>query len=128
MKLAEARAAQGLSMTALANQAEVSRTSIHRIEGGESLASPERASKIADALGVVIDDIEELMEGIKKYDEAHCPLCTQLREVIKAALDRRGINWKEACRQAGLSLLTITVLAGIRVRGGTIPCRMPYRS
>jgi transcriptional regulator with XRE-family HTH domain len=67
--LRELRRAKGLSIIAVAGPARVSPTSIGLAERGRLLLSEEQARRVADALGVRVEDIEELaaaaVEGIR---------------------------------------------------------------
>ena len=103
MKLAEARAAQGLTMTYLAEKAGVSLTSIHRIEKGKSSTSPERASWIADALGTVVDDIEELKTAMMRDGNAGDPCdcgCGGVKEPLSTPTSMKR-DIKLPCRNCG---------------------------
>jgi len=67
MKLKELRLLKGLSQEALANEAEVDRQVINRIERGKYKTHPHPATwrKIAGALGITsLEDIDEAQTAI----------------------------------------------------------------
>jgi len=65
--LREARRAKGLSIIAVAGPARVSPTSVGLAERGRLLLSEEQARRIADALGVRVEDIDELAKAVATH-------------------------------------------------------------
>jgi transcriptional regulator with XRE-family HTH domain len=68
--LAEARKEEGLSMETLAEQAEVDRTYVSRLEGGERQPTVAVAAALAHALGLSLSDLLARAERIVEGDDA----------------------------------------------------------
>jgi transcriptional regulator with XRE-family HTH domain len=66
MKLSEARARKLLSLRALAAKSGVSESNIYRLERGDWLPSLRTARKLADALEMAPEDIDEIRAAIEK--------------------------------------------------------------
>ena len=66
MKLSEARARKLLSLRALAQKAGVSESNIYHLERGDWLPSLRTARKLADALEMEPEEIDEIREAIEK--------------------------------------------------------------
>lgn len=62
-KIKELRKAQKMTQTELARRAGVSQPHIHDLEQGNRHASHETLKRIADALGVTVQELQDTQEG-----------------------------------------------------------------
>jgi transcriptional regulator with XRE-family HTH domain len=120
-RLAERRKAVGLTQEQLAGQLGVERTTVVRWERGETQPLPWLRPKLAKALGVSADRIEELLAagGVPAGQQAQAAAVTDLTErsaeLETLAGTREGTRWPRPLRsraaRAGLAMAALAAAA-----------------
>ena len=117
MNLLEAREARGLTQTALAQKAGLSKAQVYRIEKGTSTPALATAQKIAGVLEVMVNEIEELEARIEQHTDSPdkakikakaAPIARNPFEAtLTVALECKGLSREEVCRLIGIHIATL---------------------